>query len=168
MLLTRSRLFDTIFNMNEKEEIESYKNAYLQQIGELDENLHPICEMAHIVTYNKMRIWVWPREGLNKPHFHIGDLNYGKQWRSSIRIDCDEYFLHDNDILLNAKRKKQLMEMLTAAPDDKDDPFKTNWEKIIYQWNQVPGVKKISRDLPIRDYEHNLPNIVGTKKPKVK
>jgi len=123
--------------------LEEHIDNWARQIRDEYQKEHRgmICEMAAICDDANMMVWVWPDEGKNIPHFHVGDLNYGSEWRSSICILKDEYFLHDNDIPLNARQKRRMMRMLRAKPkkkDDQDDPFATNWEKLLYQWNQVP------------------------------
>lgn len=125
-----------------------------------------IMEMAHVATSGDMMIWVWPAEGKNIPHFHVGGLNYGEKWHSCIQILTDDYFLHKGDIPLNAKQKKRLMSMLRAAPDD-GSAFPSYWHELIWLWNKVPGVARIDPNTPLRDYDRNLPILSGGKKRKV-
>ena len=111
-----------------------------------------LCEMAAICEDSNFLIWVWPTEGKNIPHFHFGDkATYGHVWRTSICIEKPEYFLHGSDIVLNARRKKKLIDMLSKKPEG-PALFKTNWAKLVWQWNEVPDVKKIPYDEPMKDY----------------
>ena len=77
---------------------------------------------------------------------------YGHEWRTSICIEKPEYFLHDKDIVLNGKQRKKLLEMLSQKLDG-PALFKTNWEKLVWQWNEVPDAKKIPYDELMKDYK---------------
>ena len=136
--------------MTEQELIRLWAN----KVNELEGKSDLLCEMAAICEDSNFLVWVWPTEGKNIPHFHFGDrATYGHEWRTSICIEKPEYFLHDKDIVLNGKQKKKLLEMLSQKPNG-PALFKTNWEKLVWQWNEVPDAKKISYDEPMRDYRN--------------
>ena len=131
-----------------------------------NENL--ITEMAHIVTKDDMMIWVWPTEGKNIPHFHIGGLNTGEKWRSTIKILKCEYFLHNGDVPLNSSQKKEMVKMLNGDASEDGGPFANYWQELVWQWNKVPGVTKIPLTTPMPPYRTGLPPLAGTKKKKTK
>ncbi len=107
--------------------------------------------MVQIGKYDSYYIYIYGNEG-PKPYFHIftGNPSY-PEWQSCICIASPEYFHHSGkEGMLNASQIKKMVSFLGMKNEDMPD--KTNWEIVVFQWNQNNPQWKININAPMPDY----------------
>lgn len=114
---------------------------------------HLPTEMARIGNVADCEARIYSNEG-PIPHFHLVRLQDNAE--AIVRIDCAEYFSHDNrkSFVLNSLDKKDLIKWLNSM----DDSYKAlNIDISVYQnicvlWNQNNPNFKINVNLEMPDY----------------
>lgn len=89
-------------------------------------------------TSDKYEVYVNTNDGGKIPHFHYRDANDWSKFHTCIRIDCPEYFHHeDKSDVLNSKQRKELQKFMKSkvSLDRYKDKFSNNWELICFMWD---------------------------------
>lgn len=112
------------------------------------------CEMTEIGRIGQLVVYVWPHDGGEIPHFHIGDNNtfpHCTQFSTAIKIDKAEYFAHGGKYTdkLNSKQRKQLMTFLNSKSGIAGV---TKWQILVEMWNSGDSKHKVYGSTPMPDY----------------
>lgn len=113
-------------------------------------------EMAHVGDINnELELWIRTNDPGHIPHFHIWDKNTdGNLFHTCLKLEIPEYFHHTGkEDVLNAHQRRDLMDFLKAEPkNSKFTNFKTNWEKVVFQWNENNSKHTVDDEMPMPDY----------------
>lgn len=133
---------------------------FVQRTDGSENNL--LCEMARVGCFeNKYEVYVNTNDPGDEPHFHVRDTTtQGQEFHTCVKIKEAMYFRHPGKMdIMNAHMKKALVDFLKAAPPPKKRvSFTTNWEKVIYQWNENNSRMNVDEDQPMPDYIHIVDN----------
>lgn len=114
---------------------------------------HTLEEMARVGSFDDCEVCIFGGEG-NIPHFHI--LNTKTREKCCVRIDCAEYFNHNDKykLRLNSHDKKDLDNWLNSCSDDFAvlDIHLTVFRNIVMLWNQNNPDNKIDIHIEKPDY----------------
>lgn len=140
-----------------KEIAEEMQNQYNKEHG-------LICEMARVGYFfrDQYEVYVNTNDPGNEPHFHIRDTStQGDEFHTCIKIKEAMYFHHDGkEDNLNTHQRKSLHEFLQSKPSKqyKRISFPTNWDKVIYEWNENNSGMIVDEDQAIPDYTNIVDN----------
>lgn len=118
----------------------------------------PLLEMARVGYFfrDQYEVYVHTDDPGNIPHFHIRDsATRGNAFHTCVKILEPTYFHHTGkEDVLNSAQKKALVQFLAEAPAKKNRKavFSSNWEKLVYEWNENNSESEVPEDLPIPDY----------------
>lgn len=120
-------------------------------MNEVDEYGHHLYEMAQVGRVANFKILVYGGER-DIPHFHFEDTKTRKG--GCLKILSAEYYSHGgHDLKLNSKERKALVAFLKAPC--RDDPTKTNFQAICFDWNQNNPdyrIRQNIRNIEMPDY----------------
>lgn len=115
-----------------------------------------VCEMARVGFFSQYEVYVHTNDPGNEPHFHIRDkATQGDEFHTCIKIKEAMYFHHDGkEGILNAHMRKALDDFLRSPPTKryKKTMFPTNWDKVVYEWNENNSTMAVDEDLGQPDY----------------
>lgn len=111
-------------------------------------------EMARICYLDGLEIHVRTNDPRNIPHFHIWDRESdGEKFHTCIEIKSSKYFHHTGkEDKLNASQRKKLVKKLKSK--EKDSPFNSIWDEVLYEWNKNNSSMKVSLAQPMPDYSN--------------
>ena len=117
----------------------------------LNEESHPLNEMARIGEYQPFIVYVYGKEG-PVPHFHlIKGSPDTPSWQTCIRIDASEYFHHTGkEEVLNSGERKELVEFLKQP--NKYIASITNWQYLVAQWSSNNPSWEIAPEIAMPNY----------------
>ena len=121
-------------------------------------NRELFCEMARIGLFfmDKFEVYVRTNDLGNEPHFHVRDAStQGEEFHTCVKIKEAMYFHHDGkEDVLGTHERKALDDYLRAAPTKKYKriSFPTNWDKVVYEWNENNSTMQVDEDLAQPDY----------------
>ena len=115
-------------------------------------------EMARVGCFgNEYEVYVNTDDPGDEPHFHVRDATtQGREFHTCVKIKEAMYFRHPGKMdVMSALVKKALVDFLKAAPPPRKRVlFTTNWEKVIYEWNENNSRMNVDEDQPMPDYIH--------------
>ena len=146
--------------MNDEEIIEEMANETIKLEGEFG----LLCEMARVGYFfdDKYEVYIRTNDPGDEPHFHIRDsCTQGKEFHTCVKIKESMYFRHAGKMdLLNTHEKKALVNFLKATPPKKKNvSFSSNWEKVIYEWNENNSKMQVDEDQIMPDYTKIVDNL---------
>ena len=122
------------------------------------QNSDLFCEMARVGFFfrNQFEVYIRTNDPGNEPHFHIRDSStQGEEFHTCVKIKEAMYFHHDGkEGVLGTHERKALDDYLRAAPTKqyKRITFPTNWDKVVYEWNENNSTMLVDEDLAQPDY----------------
>ena len=117
-----------------------------------------ICEMARVGFFFTplYEVYVHTNDPGNEPHFHVRDAStQGGEFHTCVKLKEPVYFHHDGkEDVLNAHMRKALDDFLRSPPSKqyKKISFPTNWDKVVYEWNENNSSMTVDEDLLQPDY----------------
>lgn len=128
------------------------KDNLVNETANLINKYQNLTEMARIgFTDDGFEVYINTDDGGNIPHFHYRLKNDWDKFHSCIKIETAEYFEHEGkESKLNFKQRKELVKFLKEQPRNKR--YKTNWERILAEWNDNNSNIEIDENLEMPDY----------------
>ena len=121
-----------------------------------------LCEMARVGYFgDKYEVYINTNDPGNEPHFHVRDIKtQGEDFHACVKIKEAAYFRHPGKMdFMNAHTRKALVDFLKATPPPKKRvSFASNWEKVIYEWNENNSKMNVDEDQPMPDYANIADN----------
>lgn len=122
------------------------------------ETEHMILEMARVGYFfrDKFEVYIHTDDPGNEPHFHVRDsATQRNEFHTCIKIKTNEYFHHTGkEDVLNSQMRKALVEFLQKEPAKKSKKiqFLTNWDKVLYEWNENNSSVEVDEDQLMPNY----------------
>lgn len=129
----------------------------LQKVERYEDGTYSLTEMSRIgYTNDGFEIYINTDDGGNKPHFYYRQGKYPNfTFHTCIEIKNSSYFHHDGkEDVLNSRQRKDLVKFLKSKC--KNPKYETNWEKILYDWNDNNSNINV-------DVEQDMPNYLELK-----
>lgn len=132
----------------------------------INENL--VLEMARVGYFfdDKYEVYINTDDPGNEPHFHIRDKGTrGQKFHTCVKINDAMYFRHPGKMdLMNTHMRQALVDFLSAVPTKtKKISFPTNWDKVIYEWNENNSNMKVDEEKTMPDYINIVDNLSQTQ-----
>ena len=141
-------------------------------IDEIREPRQLIGEMARVGYFfdDKYEIYIHTDDPGNEPHFHIRDRGtQGAEFHTCVKIKEAMYFRHPGKMdLMNAAMRKNLVAFLRSSPPPKKVSFPTNWDKVIYEWNENNSGMAVDEGQEMPDYLAIVDNLTPKRNVKKK
>lgn len=148
--------------MNEKAQIEEWARI-AERLSASNERQF-LCEMARVGYFfgEKYEVYVHTNDPGQEPHFHIRDTGtQGQNFHTCVKIKEAMYFRHSGKMdFMNARMRRELVGFLQSPPPKKKNvSFPTNWDKVIYEWNENNSTMLVDEDQAMPDYIHTAGNL---------
>jgi protocatechuate 3,4-dioxygenase beta subunit len=108
--------------------------------------------MARIEDIGSVFYGIKSRNEHNPPHFHFFKKQGKKDVSGRIYFEKAEYYDSKTQTAKLTNDEKEALYKTLQLKVDGDRFGRTYWERAIDDWNALPGVTKLSIDLPIPDY----------------
>lgn len=123
-----------------------------------------LCEMARVGYFfdNKYEVYIHTNDPGDEPHFHVRDVGtQGDEFHTCVKIKEAMYFRHPGKMdVMNSHMKKNLVDFLNATPPKKKNvSFSSNWEKVIYEWNENNSNMQVDEEQVMPDYTQIIDNL---------
>lgn len=150
--------------MNEKQEEKWIRDMAEAMQRQYESERGLLCEMARVGYFfrDQYEVYIHTDDPGNEPHFHIRDVSTrGEEFHTCVKIKEAMYFHHDGkEGNLNTHQRKSLMDFLQSSPSKqyKRIDFPTNWDKVIYEWNENNSKTLVDEEQAIPDYTNIVDN----------